>query len=373
MTGAVAASRMEPMARHTLPEPYLTLDDATLAGRIDEAKRALGSRLVILGHHYQRDDVIQHADVTGDSYKLARLGAERTEAEFVVFAGVHFMAESADILRAPHQTVILPDLNAGCSMADMAPTDDVLDAGATLERLGVTDVTPVTYMNSTAAIKAFCGERGGAVCTSSNARAVFEWAFRQREKVFFLPDEHLGRNTAASMGIPEPEVVVWDPMREQGGLTAEAIAGAKAIVWKGCCSVHTKFQLRHVEERRAEDPGVKIIVHPEVPREVADAADVVGSTETIIRTLREAPAGSRWAVGTEYNLVNRLAHQMPDKKISILSKDFCICATMYRISPQNLLWALERLAAGEIVNPIRVAEPARTWAKVALDRMLQVN
>jgi quinolinate synthase len=364
---------MEPMARHTLPEPYLTLDDAALAGRIEEAKRALGSRLVILGHHYQRDDVIQHADVTGDSYKLARLGAERTEAEFVVFAGVHFMAESADILKAPHQTVILPDLNAGCSMADMAPTDDVLDAGAALERLGVTDVTPVTYMNSTAAIKAFCGERGGAVCTSSNARAVFEWAFGQREKVFFLPDEHLGRNTAASMGIPESQIVVWDPMREQGGLSAEAIAGAKAILWKGCCSVHTKFQLRHVVERRAEDPGVKIIVHPEVPREVADAADVVGSTETIIRTLREAPAGSRWSVGTEYNLVNRLARQMPDKKISILSKDFCICATMYRISPQNLLWALECLAAGEIVNAIRVPEPTRTWAKAALDRMLQVN
>ncbi len=365
--------------RHTLPEPYLTLDDAALAGRIVEAKRALGSRLVILGHHYQRDDVIEHADVIGDSYKLARLGAERTEAEYVVFAGVHFMAESADILRAPHQTVILPDLNAGCSMADMAPTDDVLDAGAALERLGVTDVTPVTYMNSTADIKAFCGERGGAVCTSSNARAVFEWAFRQRgpdgpgPKIFFLPDEHLGKNTAAAMGIPESEIVVWDPMRPQGGLTEEAIRSARVIVWKGCCSVHTKFQLRHVAERRAEDPGVKIIVHPEVPREVAAEADVVGSTETIIRTLREAPAGSRWAVGTEYNLVNRLARQMPDKKIAILSKDFCICATMYRISPQNLLWALERLVAGEVVNAIRVPEPTRTWAKLALDRMLQVS
>jgi len=361
------------MARLTLPEPYLTLDDATIDERIAAAKKKLGSRLVILGHHYQRDDVIRHADVTGDSYKLARLGAERTDAEFVVFCGVHFMAESADILRAPHQTVILPDLNAGCSMADMAPTDDVLEAGATLERLGVTDITPVTYMNSTAAIKAFCGERGGAVCTSSNARAVFEWAFRRREKIFFLPDEHLGRNTSMAMGIPASKIVVWDPMKGQGGLTAEQIANATVILWKGCCSVHTKFQRRHVDERRAEDPAVKILVHPEVPREVAEAADVIGSTETIIRTLREAPAGSRWAVGTEFNLVNRLAQTMPDKKIVILSKDFCICATMYRISPQNLLWALERLAEGEIVNPIRVAEPVRTWAKVALDRMLQVT
>jgi quinolinate synthase len=361
------------MARSVLPELYLALDDAAIAGRIEEAKRALGSRLVILGHHYQRDDVIRHADITGDSYKLARLGAERTGAEFIVFAGVHFMAESADILRAPHQTVILPDLNAGCSMADMAPTDDVLEAGATLERLGFTDVTPVTYMNSTAAIKAFCGERGGAVCTSSNARAVFEWAFRTHSKIFFLPDEHLGRNTAMAMGIPASEIVVWDPNRPGGGLDEAEIAAAPVVVWKGCCSVHTKFQRRHVDERRAEDPGVKILVHPEVPHEVVEAADVVGSTETIIRTLREAPAGSRWAVGTEFNLVNRLAHQMPDKKIVILSKDFCICATMYRISPQNLLWVLERLVDGEVVNPIRVEEPTRSWAKVALDRMLQVT
>ena len=361
------------MVRHTLPETYLSLEETEVTERISEAKRALGARLLILGHHYQRDDVIRHADLTGDSYKLARLGAERTDAEFLVFCGVHFMAESADILRAPHQTVILPDLNAGCSMADMAPTEDVLDAGAALERLGFADVTPVTYMNSTAEIKAFCGERGGAVCTSSNARAIFEWAFRQREKVFFLPDEHLGRNTAMAMGIPPSEIVVWDPMREQGGLTEAEIAGAMAILWKGCCSVHTKFRRMHVDERRAEDPQMKILVHPEVPHEVVEVADVVGSTETIIRTLREAPTGSRWAVGTEYNLVHRLATQLPDKKIVILSKDFCICATMYRISPQNLLWALERLSAGEVVNPIRVQEPTRTWAKAALDRMLQVT
>ena len=361
------------MARLTLPEPYLALEDDALERRIAAAKEALGGRLVILGHHYQRDDVIRHADITGDSYKLARLGAERTDAEYLVFCGVHFMAESADILRAPHQTVILPDLNAGCSMADMAPTDDVLDAGATLERLGTHDVTPVTYMNSTAELKAFCGERGGCVCTSSNARAVFEWAFRRREKIFFFPDEHLGRNTAIAMGIPESEICVWDPKREQGGLSEAEIARAKVIVWKGCCSVHTKFLKRHVDERRREDPEVRILVHPEVPHEVVQAADVVGSTETIIRTLREAPAGSRWAVGTEYHLVARLARQMPDKEIVILSKDFCLCATMYRISPQNLLWVLERLVDGEVVNPIRVPEPTRTWAKVALDRMLQVS
>lgn len=361
------------MPRLKALEPYLLLDDTALRERIVAAKRALGDRLVILGHHYQRDDIIEHADVTGDSYKLARLGAERTQAEFVVFCGVHFMAESADILRAPHQTVILPDLNAGCSMADMAPTDDVVDAGATLERLGVHDITPITYMNSTAELKAFCGERGGAVCTSSNARGIFEWAFRQRAKIFFFPDEHLGRNTAIAMGIPAERIAVWDPKRPQGGLTESEIDAATVIVWKGCCSVHTKFLLRHVRDRRAEDPSVKILVHPEVPQETVAEADLVGSTEFIIRTLREAPAGSSWAVGTEYHLVNRLANQMPEKKIAILSKDFCLCATMYRISPQNLLWSLESLVRGEVVNPIRVPESTKKWAGVALDRMLQVH
>jgi len=297
---------MEPMSRQTLPEPYLTLDDDAIAERIVDAKKALGSRLVILGHHYQRDDVIRHADVTGDSFKLARLGAERTDAEYVVFCGVHFMAESADILRAPHQTVILPDLNAGCSMADMAPTEDVLEAGATLERLGVTDVTPVTYMNSTADIKAFCGERGGAVCTSSNARAVFEWAFRRREKVFFLPDEHLGRNTAMAMGIPPAAIVVWDPMKEQGGLTAEAIEGAKAILWKGCCSVHTKFQRRHVDERRAEDPGVRILVHPEDPHAArGPGGQPLGGRD---RVQPGAPDGSGDARQEDRHSVPRLLH-----------------------------------------------------------------
>jgi quinolinate synthase len=357
----------------TVPEPYLELDDAVLASRIRGAKACLKSSLVILGHHYQRDDVIQHADVTGDSYKLARLGAERTDARWIVFCGVHFMAESADILRQPHQTVVLPDLNAGCSMADMAPTDDVIEAGAALERLGLTSVMPVTYMNSTAEIKAYCGERGGAVCTSSNCRAVFEWAFAQRDQIFFFPDEHLGRNTAIAMGIEPERIVVWDPKRPLGGATEDELRRAKVIVWKGCCSVHTKFHLQHVLDRRAEDPDVKILVHPEVPHEVVAAADAVGSTETIIRTLREAPAGSHWAVGTEYHLVQRLAHSMPDKKIVILSKEFCLCATMYRISPQNLLWTLDSIVDGHPVNVIRVPETTKRWAHVALERMLQVH
>ena len=357
----------------TVPEPYLILDDETIAGRIGEAKRALGRSLVILGHHYQRDDVIAHADVTGDSYKLARLGAERTDAAWIVFCGVHFMAESADILRQPNQSVVLPDMNAGCSMADMAQTDDVFEAGATLERLGLHSVMPITYMNSTAELKSFCGERGGAVCTSSNCRGLFEWAFGQREQIFFFPDEHLGRNTAVSMGIPLDRIALWDPSQERGGLTEDAIRAAKVIVWKGCCSVHTKFQPRHVEERRAENPSVKILVHPEVPHEVARVADFVGSTEYIIRTLREAPAGSSWAVGTEYHLVQRLAKTLPDKNIVVLSKDFCMCATMYRISPQNLLWSLERIVEGEPVNVVRVPETTKHWARVALDRMLQVH
>jgi len=360
------------MSVRTVPEPYLALDDEVLDTRIRAAKEALGSSTVILGHHYQRDDVIAHADVTGDSFKLARLGAARTDASFIVFCGVHFMAESADILRGPNQTVILPDLNAGCSMADMAATEDVLIAGETLDRLGIKTV-PVTYMNSTAELKAFCGDRGGAVCTSSNAKAIFEWAFQRETRIFFFPDEHLGRNTGALLGIPLASMVVWDPAKESGGLTREELERARVILWKGCCSVHTKFQLRHVEERRREDPDVRILVHPEVPYDVVQAADEVGSTEHIIRVLEKAPAGSRWAVGTEYHLVNRLARRYADKKISILSRDFCVCATMYRISPQNLLWALENLIEGNVVNAIRVPEGVKRGARVALDRMLQVG
>jgi len=299
------------MSVRTLPEPYLRLDDDVLGERIRAAKEAMGHHVVILGHHYQRDDVIAHADVTGDSFKLARLGAARTDAEFLVFCGVHFMAESADILRGPGQTVILPDLNAGCSMADMAPTEDVLLAGTTLDRLGIRSI-PVTYMNSTAELKAYCGERGGAVCTSSNARKLFEWAFQRERRIFFFPDEHLGRNTGAQLGIPLEEMAVWDPAKESGGLAPGDLERARVILWKGCCSVHTKFLPRHVRERRAEDPSVRILVHPEVPHEVVQAADEVGSTEHIIRVLEEAEAGSSWAVGTEYHLVNRLARRHPE-------------------------------------------------------------
>jgi quinolinate synthase len=361
------------MISKSLPEPYLSLDEGVLSTRIHAARVALGRRVVILGHHYQRDDVIQHADITGDSYKLALLGSRRTEAEYLVFCGVHFMAESADILSAEGQTVSLPDRNAGCSMADMAPTDDVLEAGEALERMGAGSFLPVTYMNSSAEIKAYCGERGGAVCTSSNAPGIFRWAFGQREKILFLPDEHLGRNTAYRLGIPLTDMAVWDPKREQGGLTAAEIARARVILWKGCCSVHTKFQLQHVEQRRAEDPECRILVHPEVPWEVVQASDECGSTEHIIRTIENAPAGSRWAIGTEYHLVQRLARRHTDKKIVILSKDFCLCATMYRISPQNLLWSLESLLDGHVVNPVRVPDGTKRWARVALDRMLQVN
>src|SRR4051812_35735271 len=360
------------MSVRTVPEPYLALSDEALDERIRAAKEALGGSTVILGHHYQRDDVIAHADITGDSLKLARLGAARVDAEFLVFCGVHFMAESADILRGPHQTVILPDLNAGCSMADMASTEDVFLAGATLDRLGV-PALPVTYMNSTAAVKAFCGERGGVVCTSSKAAKSFTWAFQRGPRIFFFPDEHLGRNTGFALGVPLEEMVVWDPARESGGLTPEQLTRARVILWKGCCSVHTKFLVRHVNERRAEDPDIRVLVHPEVPHEVVQAADDVGSTEHIIRVLEEAPAGSRWAVGTEYHLVSRLSRRFKDKKITILSKDFCLCATMYRISPQNLLWVLENLLEGVVVNPIRVAEPEKRWARVALDRMLEVG
>jgi len=360
------------MSVRTVPEPYLALDDEVLDERIRAAKEALGGSAVILGHHYQRDDVIAHADITGDSLKLARLGAARTDAAYLVFCGVHFMAESADILRDPRQTVILPDLNAGCSMADMAPTEDVLLAGAAMDGLGI-DFVPVTYMNSTAELKAFCGGRGGMACTSSNARKVMEWVFHRKPRIFFFPDEHLGRNTGVTLGIPLDQMVVWDPAKESGGLSREDLERARIILWKGCCSVHTKFRLQHVHDRRAEDPSVRILVHPEVPYEVARAADEVGSTERIIRVLEEAPAGSSWAVGTEYHLVNRLKRRHPEKKIEILSKDFCLCATMYRISPQNLLWALESLTEGTVVNPIRVPESVKREARVALDRMLEVG
>ncbi|MBL8191324.1 MAG: quinolinate synthase NadA [Acidobacteria bacterium] len=354
-------------------DEYLNLSEAELFERIQAAKKALGDRVVILGHHYQRDDVICHADLTGDSFKLSQMAAERHDAEFLVFCGVHFMAESADILSADHQQVILPDMAAGCSMADMARLDQVEDAWEQLQQLGITDVLPITYMNSAANIKAFCGRHDGVVCTSSNALPLFKWAFAQREKLFFFPDEHLGRNTGIKFGIPLEQMVVWDPRLELGGNTPDQLRQAKIILWKGFCSVHGRFQSRHVDDRRAEHPDIKVLVHPECRYEVVAKSDLNGSTEFIIKTIAEAPAGSKWAVGTELNLVNRLAKRHADKFVTLLAPDLCMCATMFRIAPENLCWSLENLVAGHVVNHITVDAETAQWAKFALDRMLAIQ
>lgn len=346
--------------------------DPALVERARAAKERLGDRLFVLGHHYQRDEVIQFADVTGDSFKLAREAAARPEAEYVVFCGVHFMAESADILTGDTQKVVLPDLAAGCSMADMATFSQVEDCWDALEDAGIADrVVPITYMNSSADIKAFCGRNGGAVCTSSNARRALDWAFEQGEKVLFLPDQHLGRNTAVlEMGLSLDDCVVYNPHRPNGGLTREQLENAKMILWKGHCSVHGRFSAECVDEVRARIPGVNVLVHPECRHEVVNKADFVGSTEYIIKKLEEAPAGSSWAVGTELNLVRRLADRFPDKTITFLDRTVCYCSTMNRIDLPHLVWALESLAAGEVVNQITVDADTTHWAKVALDRML---
>jgi quinolinate synthase len=346
--------------------------DPGLVERARAAKAALGDRVFVLGHHYQRDEVIAFADVTGDSFKLARDAAARPDAEFVVFCGVHFMAESADILTGPEQAVILPDLAAGCSMADMAAIAQVEDAWDVLVDAGVADVTvPITYMNSTAAIKAFTGRHGGAVCTSSNARRALEWAFEQGQKVFFLPDQHLGRNTAVlELGLSLGDCVVFDPHKPGGGLTAEQLRAATMILWKGHCSVHGRFALESVEDVRARVPGVNVLVHPECTYEVVTAADLVGSTEFIITTLDAAPAGSAWAIGTELNLVKRLALAHPDKQVVFLDRTVCFCSTMNRIDLPHLVWALENLVAGTVVNRIEVDPDVAHWARIALDRML---
>ncbi|MET9240114.1 quinolinate synthase NadA [Nonomuraea sp. NPDC003709] len=346
--------------------------DPDLVERARKAKEALGDRLFVLGHHYQRDEVIQFADVTGDSFKLARLAAARPEAEFIVFCGVHFMAESADILTGDHQRVVLPDLAAGCSMADMATFDQVEECWEALEDAGLADqVIPVTYMNSSADIKAFCGRNGGAVCTSSNARRALDWAFSRGEKVLFLPDQHLGRNTAVlEMGMSLEDCVVWNPHRPNGGLTQEQLERARMILWRGHCSVHGRFTAESVDDVRARIPGVNVLVHPECRHEVVLKADHVGSTEHIIQTLEAAPAGSSWAIGTELNLVKRLAQMFPDKSISFLDKTVCYCSTMNRIDLPHLVWALESLVLGEVVNQITVDEDTARWARAALDRML---
>jgi len=346
--------------------------DPDLVARARAAKAALGDQVFVLGHHYQRDEVIQFADVTGDSFKLARDAAARPDAPYIVFCGVHFMAESADILTGSDQQVILPDLAAGCSMADMAAIAQVEDAWDVLVDAGVADgLIPVTYMNSTAAIKSFTGKHGGTVCTSSNAERAMRWAFEEGERVFFLPDQHLGRNTAVQqLGLTLDECVVFDPHRPGGGLTADELRAAKVILWKGHCSVHGRFSLETVNEVRERVPGVNVLVHPECKHEVVTAADYVGSTEFIIRTLDAAPAGSSWAVGTELNLVKRMALAHPDKQIVFLDKTVCFCATMNRIDLPHLVWALENLVQGRVVNRIEVDPEVAHWARIALDRML---
>jgi quinolinate synthase len=391
--------------RQSLPEKYLGLPDAEMDVRIAAARAALGSRLVILGHHYQRDEVIKFADYIGDSFKLSRQVANRPEADYVVFCGVHFMAESADVLCAPHQQVILPDLAAGCSMADMAepeqletcweelshmwrpssgawgPPSAAAEASADRRSLGggwsggpIGGIVPVTYINSAAAIKSFVGERGGTVCTSSNAMATLKWGFAHGEKILFLPDQHLGRNTAHKMGIPLDEMVVWDPHEPFGGLDPEQVGRARMILWKGHCSVHERFTVAQITQLRKQHPGIQVIVHPEVPWEVVQAADDSGSTEYIIKTVKASPPGSTWAVGTEVHLVNRLAHEVgPERTVVSLDQFGCLCSTMFRVSPNHLLWILEELVEGRVHNRIEVPDDQKRWTRVALDRMLSIS
>jgi quinolinate synthase len=387
MTGLKAEKELSILAEEVLTTPaeavqevcsldhYLAQPDYSMDERIAAARKKLGKTTILLGHHYQRDEVVRFADYTGDSYKLSKIAAE-TEAKYIVFCGVHFMAESADVLGRDGQQVILPDLNAGCSMADMAEISQVEDCWDSLMAAGLKpgEILPLTYMNSTAAIKAFCGERGGLVCTSSNAGRAFEWAFARTEKILFLPDQHLGRNTAFAMGIPLSEMAVWDPYQINGGLTPDRLHKAKIILWKGHCSVHQRFLPEHVDKVRAKYPGIQVIVHPECRWEVCQKADALGSTERLIKIVTDAPEGSMFAIGTEIHLVNRLAKAFTakGKKIITLDDTGCLCTTMYRISPQHLAWALENLIEGRVVNQIKVRDDVKHWARVALDRMLEV-
>ncbi|WP_422688955.1 quinolinate synthase NadA [Candidatus Planktophila versatilis] len=346
--------------------------DPTLVERAIAARATLGDRALILGHHYQRDEVIRFADITGDSFKLAQAAADQSSAEFIFFCGVHFMAESADILTSATQKVILPDLAAGCSMADMATANQVDQCWKELEKLGVASLTtPVTYMNSSAAIKSFTGEHGGTICTSSNAQKSLEWAFAKSEKVLFMPDQHLGRNTAVlSLGLSLEDCVLWNPWKPMGGLTEDEIRGAKMILWRGHCSVHGRFSLDSIHEVRTRIPGVQVIVHPECQYEVVSAADVVGSTEKIIQIVSQSAPGSKWAVGTELNLVSRLAANNPDKEVVFLDKTVCYCSTMNRIDLPHLVWSMESIIAGHIVNEIKVDPRVAKYAKLALEQML---
>jgi quinolinate synthase len=359
-------------------ENYLALPDRSMDDRIAAARARLGATTLILGHHYQRDEVFRFADYTGDSYKLSKTAAA-SDAQFIIFCGVHFMAESADVLARNGQQVILPDLNAGCSMADMAEISQVEDCWDALERAGLAaDAIPVTYINSTAAIKAFCGEHGGLVCTSSSARAALEWGFARGKRILFLPDQHLGRNTGHSMGIPLDEMTVWDPWAVQlgsfwGGQSKDRLAASRILLWKGHCAVHQRFLPSHVDQVRAKYPGIQVIVHPECRYEVCQKADALGSTEQLIAHVEQAPAGLIFAIGTEIHLVNRLARRFaPEgKKIITLDDTGCLCTTMYRISPQHLAWALENLIEGRVFNRIQVRAEVKHWARVALDRMVE--
>ena len=358
---------------------YLVLPDHTLDGRIAAAKEQLRGQAIILGHHYQRDEVIRFADFRGDSYKLSQQAA-RAGARYIVFCGVHFMAESADILSRPEQQVILPDLNAGCSMADMAEITQVEDCWEQLVEAGLTSdsgagITPITYINSTAAIKAFCGQRGGVVCTSSNAAAAMRWGLERNPRLLFLPDQHLGRNTGFQMGIPLEQMVVWDPYRPAGELTPEQLRFARVILWKGHCSVHQRFLPEHVDAARRKHPGIRVIVHPECRWEVCQKADSIGSTEKLLKLVREAPAGTHFAVGTEIHLVNRMAKEFAGEGKTVITLDDsgCLCTTMFRISPQHLCWALENLVEGNVVNRIQVRDDVKRCARLALDRMLQIQ
>ncbi len=365
--------------------PYKSLDNATLQARIAEVRKSMGSRLLILGHHYQQDEVIAMSDLRGDSYQLSKMAAESGDCRSIAFCGVHFMAETADILaNQPSKltargeervTVILPDMAAGCSMADMAAIEQVENAWEEMgEVIDTQDITPVTYINSAASLKAFCGRHGGIVCTSSNAKAVLQWSFERTKRVLFFPDQHLGRNTAKGMGIPLDQMPVWDPHQEEyGGNTADALRSSKVLLWRGHCSVHQMFTAQHVDLFREKVPGIKILVHPECPMEVVDKADVQGSTGKIIREVETAPAGTKWAIGTELHLVNRLKQEHPEQEIHFLSPVVCMCATMYRIDLAHLCWSLENLAAGTPVNVVRVDDETSRWALVALERMLAVK
>lgn len=357
----------------SIPQYYAEMAGEELDQRITAAKAALGERLVILGHHYQRDEIIKYADFRGDSFKLAQLAAARPQADYILFCGVHFMAESADILSAPHQQVILPNPAAGCSMAEMANIAEVEECWELLlDSLGDdASIIPVTYMNSAANLKAFCGRNGGIVCTSSNAPAVIKWAFSRGRRVLFFPDEHLGRNTALKYGIPEEQMVVWDPKDPMASDNAdEEIERSRIILWKGYCTTHMRFNVQQIAKARAEYPGIKILVHPECRREVVEAADLYGSTEYIIQQIERAPAGSQWAVATEINLVHRLAQEHPEQLIFCLDPVICPCSTMYRIHPAYLAWVLEGLLDGKVINQVKVDEETAHWARVALERML---